>query len=118
MDTATATGPTVLVVEDNVIDRAGLAVILARHGYTALAAADGQEAWACLRHGLRPDVILLALQAPPFAGLGFLRELARDPESGVVVFCTHDPVEFVALSAWSERQRVANENTGAAGRAA
>jgi len=47
-----------------------------------------------------------------------VRSLARDPESGVVVFCTHDPVEFVALSAWSERQLAANEDTGAASRAA
>ena len=33
-----------------------------------------------------------------------LRLLARAPDAPVLVFCTHDPVEFVALSAFSERQ--------------
>ncbi len=32
-----------------------------------------------------------------------LRALVRDPEANVAVFCTHDPVEFVAMSARSER---------------
>jgi glyoxylase-like metal-dependent hydrolase (beta-lactamase superfamily II) len=31
-----------------------------------------------------------------------VRTLANDPLSPVVVFCTHDPVEFVAMAAWSE----------------
>jgi glyoxylase-like metal-dependent hydrolase (beta-lactamase superfamily II) len=44
-----------------------------------------------------------------------VRLLARAPDAPVVVFCTHDPVEFVALSAWSERQAApANENPVAA----
>ncbi|MBV1796121.1 MBL fold metallo-hydrolase [Siccirubricoccus sp. G192] len=32
-----------------------------------------------------------------------LRALVRDPEAPVAVFCTHDPVEFVAMSIWSGR---------------
>ena len=48
-----------------------------------------------------------------------VRELAQDADSPVVIFCTHDPVEYVALSAWSERLRApanepANENIAAA----
>ncbi len=31
-----------------------------------------------------------------------VRTLAQDPLSPVLVFCTHDPVEFVAMAAWSE----------------
>lgn len=40
-----------------------------------------------------------------------VRELVRDPGAKVAVFCTHDPVEFVAMSAWSERgaRRAAND---------
>ena len=29
-----------------------------------------------------------------------VRALAQDPDSPVAVFCTHDPVEFVAMAAW------------------
>jgi glyoxylase-like metal-dependent hydrolase (beta-lactamase superfamily II) len=44
-----------------------------------------------------------------------VRALAQETDSPVVVFCTHDPVEYVALSAWSERLRApANENAAAA----
>jgi glyoxylase-like metal-dependent hydrolase (beta-lactamase superfamily II) len=32
-----------------------------------------------------------------------LRIMLRSPDSDLAVFCTHDPVEFVAMSAWSER---------------
>lgn len=32
-----------------------------------------------------------------------VRDLVRDPEANVAVFCTHDPVEFVAMSFWSGR---------------
>ena len=32
-----------------------------------------------------------------------LRELVASRESPIAVFCTHDPVEYVAMSIWSER---------------
>ncbi|HYZ34820.1 MAG TPA: MBL fold metallo-hydrolase [Crenalkalicoccus sp.] len=32
-----------------------------------------------------------------------LRALLRDPEAEIAVFCTHDPVEYVAMSLWEER---------------
>jgi len=31
-----------------------------------------------------------------------LRAMLRAPDSDIAVFCTHDPVEFAAMSAWSE----------------
>lgn len=43
-----------------------------------------------------------------------LRVLANDPLSPVVVFCTHDPVEYAALAVWSERLRDAEEAAAAA----
>jgi glyoxylase-like metal-dependent hydrolase (beta-lactamase superfamily II) len=44
-----------------------------------------------------------------------VRALARQADSQVLVCCTHDPVEYVAFSAWSERRRaLANENSVAA----
>lgn len=44
-----------------------------------------------------------------------VRQLAQDPESPVVVFCTHDPVEFVAMSVWQGNSpAAANDAIGAA----
>ncbi|MBK1658972.1 MBL fold metallo-hydrolase [Paracraurococcus ruber] len=34
-----------------------------------------------------------------------VRMQARAPDAPVMVFCTHDPVEFVALSAWTDGQQ-------------
>jgi glyoxylase-like metal-dependent hydrolase (beta-lactamase superfamily II) len=34
--------------------------------------------------------------------LARLRRMLRAPDADLAVFCTHDPVEFVAMSAWSE----------------
>ncbi len=31
-----------------------------------------------------------------------LRAMLGAPEASVAVFCTHDPVEFAAMAAWSE----------------
>ena len=36
------------------------------------------------------------------ASLARLRQMLRQPVADIAVFCTHDPVEFVAMSAWSE----------------
>lgn len=54
--------------------------------------------------------------------LGRLRQMLRTPGSDIAVFCTHDPVEFVAMSAWSESGYAppvaANEAAGGAEAAA
>jgi glyoxylase-like metal-dependent hydrolase (beta-lactamase superfamily II) len=34
--------------------------------------------------------------------LARLRQMLRQPVADIAVFCTHDPVEFAAISAWSE----------------
>ena len=34
--------------------------------------------------------------------LARLRTMLRAPDADIAVFCTHDPVEFVAMSAWTE----------------
>ncbi|NOG70781.1 MBL fold metallo-hydrolase [Roseicella sp. DB1501] len=43
-----------------------------------------------------------------------VRSLARDPEAPLAVFCTHDPVEYVAMTIWSERQRSPADGAAAA----
>jgi len=54
---------TILIVEDNAIQREGLAVVLQKEGYTVLVAADGKEASDMLRVGV-PDLILLDMMMP------------------------------------------------------
>jgi CheY-like chemotaxis protein len=58
------TGKTILVVEDNAIQREGLAVILHLEGYTALLAANGEEGLSWLRSEPTPDLILLDMMIP------------------------------------------------------
>jgi CheY-like chemotaxis protein len=61
-------GKTILVVEDNTIQREGLAVVLQKEGYTVLAAANAHEAMDVLRGDPVPDLILLdMLISPPEA---------------------------------------------------
>jgi hypothetical protein len=41
-----------------------------------------------------------------------LRELVASHQSPMAVFCTHDPVEYVAMSIWSERGGGAARSSG------
>jgi len=62
---ATKTSKTVLVVEDNSIQREGLASVLRNEGYRVLAAADGEEALKYLRGDPTPDLLLLDMMNSP-----------------------------------------------------
>jgi two-component system response regulator MprA len=75
---ATGSG-TLLIVEDNEVVREGLAVVLRRAGYAVVPAANGQEALAALRGGLRPDLILLDMLLPTVDGWRFLDQRRREP---------------------------------------
>jgi CheY-like chemotaxis protein len=72
-------GGTLLVIEDNELAREGMADVLTRRGYTVVTAADGAEALARLRGGLRPALILLDMLTPYVDGWHFLSERRRDP---------------------------------------
>jgi CheY-like chemotaxis protein len=82
-------GKLILVVEDNEVVREGLAVVLGRFGCRVSLAADGSEALALLRGGLRPHLILLDMLTPGLDGWGFLDQRRRDPElAGIPVVIT------------------------------
>ena len=68
----------VLVVDDDPDIRGTLVDVLELRGYRATAAANGQEALAQLRRGLRPCVILLDLMMPVMNGWEFRGEQRRD----------------------------------------
>jgi CheY-like chemotaxis protein len=70
---------TLLIVEDNEVVREGLAVVLRRAGYAVALAANGQEALAALRGGVRPDLILLDMLLPAVDGWRFLEQRRQEP---------------------------------------
>ena len=72
---------TVLVIEDNTIQRVELATTLQRRGFRVLTATDGNEALNCLSNGPVPDIILLDMLIPygDYDGWWFLRQRQRIP---------------------------------------
>src|SRR5262249_41248351 len=74
----------ILVVEDNEVVREGMPVVLGRFGCKVSLAADGSEALALLRGGLRPHLILLDMLTPGLDGWGFLDQRRRDPALVVI----------------------------------
>ncbi len=58
-------GKTILVVEDDSIQREVLLALLEKQGYAVRAAADGKTGLDLLRSGLVPDLILLDMMIPP-----------------------------------------------------
>ena len=70
----------VLVVEDDAAVRLSLAGVLEGEGWSVRAAADGAEALALLRDGLRPRLVLLDLLMPVLHGWGLMAEIRSDPK--------------------------------------
>jgi CheY-like chemotaxis protein len=71
--------PAVLVVDDTLGTREGLAQLLRLQGYEACEAADGAEALALLRQ--RPDIrlVVLDIRMPGADGWWFRRHQLEDP---------------------------------------
>jgi CheY-like chemotaxis protein len=73
---------TILVIEDNTIQRVELAATLQRRGFRVLTATDGNEALNFLTNGPVPDIILLDMLIPygDYDGWWFLSQRQRIPE--------------------------------------
>jgi DNA-binding NarL/FixJ family response regulator len=88
---------TVLVVDDHVLVRTGVANIISHEpGLQVVAeAANGAEAVAAFeRH--RPDVTLLDLRMPVMEGVEAVRQIRlRDPQAKVIVLTTYDTDEDI-----------------------
>jgi two-component system KDP operon response regulator KdpE len=79
-----ATGPTVLVVEDDDETRAALARELASRGYRVTEAGDGASAirqW----ESRRPDIVLLDLGLPDVDGLDVICRIRREAATPIVI---------------------------------
>jgi CheY-like chemotaxis protein len=70
--------PSILLVEDNEINRDMLTRRLERKGYTIATAGDGREGLEKAR-AAPPDLILLDMSLPLLDGWGVARELRADP---------------------------------------
>jgi CheY-like chemotaxis protein len=70
---------TILVIEDNLIQREGLATALRQQGFKVLTAEDGNDALNRLSNGLVPDLVLLDMLIPRGNGDGwwFLQQRKR-----------------------------------------
>jgi len=74
-----ANARTVLIVEDNLIEREGLAAVLRNEGYGIVLAANGKEATEQLQAGASADVILLDMVMAQTDGWEFLKLLPKNP---------------------------------------
>lgn len=90
---------TVLVIEDNPLNRKLLRDVLGHAGYRVLEAGDAEQGLA-LAHAEHPDVILMDVQLPGVGGLEALRRLRADAATAGI------PVAAVtALAMKEDRER-------------
>jgi len=73
-------GKNLLVVEDNAIEREGLAAVLRQEGYSVIPAANGKEALERLKGGPTPDLVLLDMMMSEIDGWQLLKMLRGRPE--------------------------------------
>jgi CheY-like chemotaxis protein len=69
---------TILVAEDNPVNRELLRELLEGHGYAVLEAGDGQQALEMIEEAL-PDMLLLDLGMPVLDGYATVREIRENP---------------------------------------
>ena len=66
---------TVLVVDDENVNRQVLRFFLLKEGYTVYEAKNGEEALAAFRDGFVPDIVLLDVMMPKISGFEVCKEL-------------------------------------------
>jgi two-component system, cell cycle response regulator DivK len=96
----TATGESILIVEDNPANRKLLSFLLTTRGYDVRAAARADEALEMLET-FAPRLILMDLQLPGMDGLELTRRLKSDPRTRNIVI-----VAVTAYAMKGDEQRV------------
>lgn len=81
--TVSATGKTILVVEDSPTSRKVISMVLARRGHTIVEAKSGAEAMQFLDEQV-PDLVLLDVMLPDMNGYEVLTRLRQSPGSAEV----------------------------------
>src|SRR6201994_4990209 len=92
--------PGVLIAEDDVLLREGLARLLADEGFDVIDQAGNASALLALAHRHRPDLVILDIRMPPThttEGLDAARTIRTElPETAAVVLSAHAEVEQAA----------------------
>jgi CheY-like chemotaxis protein len=92
MNEKDSSGPVILVVDDNEVNRELLSTVLAYSGYSVIEASNGLEA-VKIATSERPDLIIMDLSMPVLDGFGAVALLRKVPEvrDVPVIACTaHD----------------------------
>lgn len=85
---------TILIAEDNVVNRELVREMLEAWGFRVLEALDGQQALQTIK-AERPDLVLMDIQMPALDGFGVLRKIRSETELAAI------PV--LALTAYAMR---------------
>lgn len=80
--------PHVLVVDDEQHFRESLNVLLCMEGFAVTEAADGEQALALVRSGLKPDAVLLDYRMPGISGGETLLRLEALPLAAPAILLT------------------------------
>jgi len=92
--------PTLLLIEDNEMNRDAISRLLARRGFTVLTAEDGEQGLQLCRETL-PDLVLVDLGLPGIDGFEVARQLKADPRTA------HIPVIALTARALTSDQEAA-----------
>lgn len=76
---------TVLLVEDNALNRELATDLLEAAGHRVFTAVDGAQFRAILKQQLDPDIVLMDIRLPDANGLDLLQELRASPFAAVPV---------------------------------
>ncbi|HCA78619.1 MAG TPA: response regulator [Bacteroidetes bacterium] len=76
---------TILVIDDNSIERESVQRALQKAGYTVLSAADGTTGFAIAREE-RPNLIICDIDMPGLSGFETLKMLKEDPQTQSIPF--------------------------------
>jgi CheY-like chemotaxis protein len=100
-------GKSILIVEDNPLQREAMALILCQEGYRVTMAENGREALHQLRSGTKFELVLLDMMLPAQDGWKLLEEKNDDP--------TLAPIPVVIMTALSVASKEWAFSLGAAG---
>jgi CheY-like chemotaxis protein len=93
---------TVLVAEDNPVNRELLRELLEMRGYTVAEACNGEEALAMVEQA-PPDILLLDIGMPLLDGFGVVRKLRENPR-----FTSLPVVAVTAYAMQGDREKIMN----------
>jgi CheY-like chemotaxis protein len=85
---------TILVTEDNLVNRELIREMLEAWGFRVLEALDGEQALQTIREQ-RPDLVLMDIQMPVQDGFSVMRKIRSDAEL--------DAIPILALTAYAMR---------------